>query len=230
MSDVNVFYMCRALDTNWRARTTRFVASYVHHPAGIDHQLTVIFKEFETPDDLTWAKKQFDPLEADEIIDPTIAVGNGSFLIACSFVREPIMCVLASSAEIMQDDWLLKMYNALHLSNVGLVGCCGSDAFIPEWFPGLTYPNPHIRTPTFMIWRTLFQQVAGSFDFSTKKDDCAFEHGPNSMTKQVLALGKEVLVVEKERTVGPPWSGTTYLGNLQNVLVHDRGARSYHDL
>jgi hypothetical protein len=139
--------------------------------------------------------------------------------------------MLASSAEIMHDNWLVKLYDVLNLPNVGLVGCCGSSAFIPYWFPELAYPNLHIRTPTFMIWRSLFQEIAGPFDFSSKQNDCAFEHGPNSMTHQVLAAGKKALVVETERVIEPDaWGDTTYRNNLQNVLIHDRGARDYHDL
>lgn len=230
MSNIGVIYMCRGLDPNWRARATRFIASYRRHPAGIDHQLYVIYKELAVLEDLEWAQEQFALLEPVAIYDPTSIIGNGSFLEACKLVKETAICILASSAEIMHEDWLVNMYDVLSSTHVGLVGCTGSDAFIPYWFPELTNPNPHIRTPAFMIWRTLFQEVAKPFDFLSKKDDCAFEHGPNSMTRQVLAIGEEVLVVEKERVIGPPWIGTTYRNNLDNVLVHDRGARDYHDL
>jgi len=231
MSAIGVIYMARGLDSNWRARVTRFIASYLRHPAGIDHQLYVILKELAEPADWHWTKDQFAPLQPVIIDDPSSSVGNGAFLKACKYVDEPAVCMLASSAEIMHDNWLVKLYDVLNLPNVGLVGCCGSSAFIPYWFPELAYPNLHIRTPTFMIWRSLFQEIAGPFDFSSKQNDCAFEHGPNSMTHQVLAAGKKALVVETERVIEPDaWGDTTYRNNLQNVLIHDRGARDYHDL
>jgi hypothetical protein len=237
VSDIGVVYLARGVDPNWRERITRFIASYRERPAGVDHHFYVIFKEFATPEDLQWAIDQFVTL------DPTIILkyvdfnsyAGGSFLEASSHVVEPLVCFLGSTSEIMHPDWLAKLFAALCRPTVGVVCCTGSYGFITEFNPQLVYPNVHIRNLSFLIERTRYQEAAKQFDWTPKPGhklaDLNFEHGPNSLTRQVMAAGKTVLVVEKDRVIAPhEWGDTTYRGNLQNVLIHDRGARDYHDL
>lgn len=224
MSDIGVVYICRQKDPNWRERSYRFVTSWMINPPGIDHQLYVIFKEFDTGEDLNWAMDLFVPLRPIYILNymDHNSFGGGCFQEACNHVNEPLLCTLVSTSEIMCKDWLWRLKRAYHLlPNPGLVGCTGSrDA------------NMHIRDTAILVDREFYLFVSKQFDFTTSKDDyLEFEHGPNNLTIQALQLGKSIAVVEKDRTLAPhEWGFTTYRGNLENVLVHDRGARDYSDL
>jgi hypothetical protein len=235
MSEIGVCYLARGKDPNWQQRIERFVRSYQAHPAGIDHTLYAIFKEFEE-ESLDHAREILDQIFPVEIIQYVghNAYAGGSFMEACEVIEEPYACFLGSSSEIMHDNWLLKLRTAL-TPEVGVVCCTGSWGFIREFNPGLTYPNYHIRNLSFLMDRQLYFDLASKVDWTEKPGhklaDLNFEHGPNSLTKQLLTMGKKVLVVELDRVREPPeWGDTTYRGNLHNVLVHDRGARDYHDL
>ncbi|HUD11904.1 MAG TPA: hypothetical protein VMS08_05825 [Candidatus Saccharimonadia bacterium] len=236
MSDIGVVYLCRGVDPNWPQRLTRFIASYIAHPAGTGHQLYVIYKEFGL-DNLFWAKDKFLPLMAVNIFEHKDfnSYAGGSFLEAANHVAEPLVCFLGSSSEIMHDNWLAKLHAGLMLPTVGVVCCTGSYGFITEFNPQLTYPNVHIRNLSFLMDRELYKSIAVQVDWTEKPGhklaDLNFEHGPHSLTRQIMAMGKTVLVVENDRVRAPhEWGDTTYRGNLHNVLVLDRGARDYQDL
>jgi hypothetical protein len=237
MTDTAVVYLARGIDPNWQRRMERFVASWLKHTPGIVCTPYVIFKEFVQPDDLQCAIKILEPLDASGIFDYINhnSYAGGSFLEACGHVVEPWVCFLGSSTEIMHDNWLAKMSAAYHQPTVGAVCCTGSYGFITEFNPGLSYPNPHMRNLSFLMERGLYANLAKTVDWSPKPGhklaDLNFEHGPNSLTRQIMAMGKTVLVVENDRVRAPhEWGDTTYRGNLHNVLVHDRGARDYQDL
>ena len=229
---IGVIYLARGKDENWQKRFTRFVESYQRHPAGIEHRVYVIFKDFASDADLCWAIQEFELLNPIHIMDyvKTNSFAGGSFLEAANSITEPLICCLGSSSEIMHDNWLKILYDGyMSRPNVGLTCCTGSYGYIVEFFPKLTYPNPHVRNLSFLISRRLYQKIAGDMPFESKLNDLEFEHGPNSLTRQVLDRAMEVLVVEKNAIRAPhEWGGeggTTYRGNLHNVLVHDRCAR-----
>jgi hypothetical protein len=236
MAHVGVVYLCRGVDPNWQGRLKRFIASYIAHPAGVEHQLYIIWKEF-SPDDLIWAEVQFAKIKTIEILDYNDfnSYAGGSFLEAANHVAEPLVCFLGSSSEIMHDNWLAKLHAGLMLPTVGVVCCTGSYWFITEFNPQLTFPNVHIRNLSFLIDRELYKSLAMQVDWTPKPGhklaDLNFEHGPNSLTRQIMALGKTVLVVENDRVRAPhEWGETTYRGNLHNVLILDRGSRDYQDI
>lgn len=238
VSDIGIIYITRGVDPNWQRRLLRFAASYLNHPPGVECQLYITFKEF-TEGDLVWAREQLAPLEHIAILDYNgfNSFAEGCFAEAVGHITEPLLCTFMATTEIMHDNWLAKLYAVFSRPDVGLVGCTGSLWFITQFFPQLTYPNPHVRDNGIIIERGRYQEIINQFDFKTlhpcgKPMGCfEFEHGPNSMTRQVMAAGKGIYIVEKERILAPhEWPETTYRGNLHNVLVHDRGARDFQDL
>lgn len=224
MSEIGVVYIARGKDPNWRQRFTRFVESWERHPPGIYCHLYVIYKEFESIDDLTWSITLFKRLQVSHIFDYIAhnSWGGGCFQEACRHVREPLLCTLVSTTEIMQRDWLHRLYAAYSLPHTGLVGCTGSHV-----------GNPHIRDTAILINKEWYRKIIRRFDFTTSKDGYLdFEHGPENLTLTVLGSGCDVWVVESDKILAPhQWPRpTTYQGNLHNVLVHDRGARDFNDL
>ena len=219
-ADIGAVYIARGLDPNHQTRVMRFIVSYLRHPAGIDHQLYILYKHFASPEELAWARQQFAMLDAIEILDylDRISFGVG---MAAVHVKEPILCPLNGTTEIMHDNWLMKLYTAFTLPGVGLVGCCGSS----------DNSTLHVRDTAILVDRKRYLEIAVPFDWTTKKGWLDFENGPNNLTQQILRDGKKIFVVEADRIRAPEeWPVTTYRGNLHNVLVHDRGARDWHDL
>ena len=223
MSEIGVVYIARGKDPNWQQRFIRFIDSWVKHTPGIACQLYIIFKEFETGTDLAWAMDEFSILEPIYLLNYTghNSFGGGTFREACNHINEPLLCTLVSASEIMHPHWLKKLYDAYNQPNIGLVGCTGSRV-----------SHIHIRDTAILINQEFYLRVSNQFDLmSSKEAYLDFEHGPNNLTIQVLNTGKAICVVEANGIRHPQdWPETTYRGNLENVLVHDRGARDYHDL
>jgi hypothetical protein len=234
---IGVVYLCRYPDPNFKARLTRFVRSWQEHPPGIDCQLYVIYKEFPNQQTIADALFELMPLHPIHILNYNDynSYAGGSFMEACNHVGEQLVCFLGSTSEIMHDNWLARLYVGFNQPTVGAVCCTGSYWFITEFNPQLSFPNPHIRNLSFLMERDLYQELAKQVDWTPKPGhkiaDLNFEHGPDSLTRKIMAMGKTVLVVEKDRIRAPhEWGETTYRGNLHNVLVHDKGARDHQDL
>lgn len=231
---IGVIYIARGADPNWYQRIRRFAESWQRHPPGIECQLYVNYKEFDPPQEIHEARFLLRPLNPVEIFDYIgfNSYGGGCFLEACAHVKENVVNTLVSTQEVMHDNWLAKMYGALQLPTVGMVGATGSYYFITQFFPMLTFPNIHLRDGSIMIEKQRYIDIAKQFDFKTDKMGyLAFEHGPNSLSRQVMAQGKTLLCVENDRIRAPhEWGPTTYHGNLHNVLLIDRGARDHQDI
>lgn len=226
MTDIGVVYIARGKDPNWRRRFERFVDSWLAHPPGVACHLYITYKEFESIVDLNWAIDQFQRLHPVTHIFDFIghnSWGGGCFQEAIiRYVGEPLVCTLVSTTEIMHDEWLASLWAAYRIPNTTLVGCTGSRV-----------GNIHIRDTAILIRRNVYLDVSRQFDFTVSKDGYLdFEHGPNNLTIQAMNWGERVWVVERYRILAPEaWgSPTTYQGNLENVLVHDRGARDFNDL
>ena len=208
---------------DWHARFPRFIKSYLQHPAGVDHKLYIFYKDFTIPSDLALAREQFAVLgNRVELLNHL----NSKTTAGCPDVRddvkESILCPLNSSSEIMHDNWLARLYGVFNKPGVGLVGCTGSRDV-----------NLHIRDTAFLVDREVYFAIASRFDWEdpSRRGPLEFEHGPTNLTQQTMLAGLEVFVVEVNRVIAPnEWPHpTTYIGNQQNVLVLDRGAREYKD-
>ncbi len=228
MSEIGVVYTARGSNVgsgppDWKARFPRFVNSYLGHPAGIDHTLYIFYKEFASKPELAWAREQFAKLgNRVEILNHLDSKTTAGCTDVCGDVLEVLICPLNSSSEIWHDGWLKRLYDVIMRKDTQLVGCTGSNV-----------ATQHIRDTAFLSSRLRYAEIARQFDWLAPDRSGAleFEHGPNNFTQQILRAGEKVYVVEKDRVLEPPeWpSPTTYQGNLNNVLVHDRGARDYKD-
>ena len=140
--------------------------------------------------------------------------------------------MLNSSSEILSPHWLYKLAANLSIPDVGMVGATASYeslAFLNRAFP--KFPNIHIRTNAFMIARALFCNLTKGVAIADKMDAHLLESGPDSLSQQVLSMGKEILVVGRNgRGYSPPlWptSGTFRLGNQENLLISDNRTRQF---
>ncbi len=92
------------------------------------------------------------------------------------------------------------------------------------------FPNHHLRTNAFLLSREIALRVRVG-PMRKKFDAYVFESGTRGLTRQVLAMGKPVLVVGRDGKAYAmsDWhlSNTFWRGNQENLLVADNQTRKY---
>lgn len=238
-----------------------FVESYHRHPAGVEHGLLVVYKGFgESRDE---HRQLLAGLSHREIDVPDRGYDVGSYREASRALESPYVCFLNSASEILSPNWLRMLFDHATRSEVGAAGATGSwesfltnyeqssrpprDAFVLErwtryvkrWLKLRRYradffpaPNPHLRTNAFVIERTRWLSLAPG-RLASKEDLWRFESGKQSMTRQLLAQGLEVMVVGRDGVAYPktqwPASSTFRGGDQRNLLVADNRTRQYDE-
>jgi hypothetical protein len=92
------------------------------------------------------------------------------------------------------------------------------------------YPNPHIRTNAFMIERNRLLSLTIS-SLVTKRSAYRFEHGRQSLTKQILTQGLRPVVVDRIGNVYDilQWklSSTFWIDEQENLIIADNRTLDY---
>jgi hypothetical protein len=92
------------------------------------------------------------------------------------------------------------------------------------------FPNPHIRTNGFMISHHTLTRVQLPV-IRDKPDAYRFESGRRGLTRQVLGLGLDALVVDRDGVTYEParWaeSHTLWQGDQERLMMADNQTRSY---
>lgn len=95
-----------------------------------------------------------------------------------------------------------------------------------------TFPNYHIRSNAFMIRSDTIKKIACR-KIRNKMDAYKCESGKRSITRQIMELGKTVLVIGKDGRAyeKDDWwkSNTFWRGGQENLLISDNQTRSYAD-
>ncbi len=249
MTEICVVHLVRAI--NGIEPLRHFLESYDKHPAGVDHDLVFIFKGFS-------GKKL--PLQYHQLLKQyryySLFIRDYGFDIraymvaAKTFKRKyKYFLFLNSFSEILDNNWLFKMYHQISKNDVGLVGATGSYQSIYTDFLGLLtngnissrlewayvnfilkikfrlwydpFPNHHIRTNAFMVSGDILHKIKWRF-IKNKTDAWRFESGKSSLTKQIMRTGKKVIVVGKDG-IGyekEDWhKSNTFWQNSQNNLL-----------
>jgi hypothetical protein len=126
MRDVGVIYLYRFAEGEEPVR--RFLETYRHHPAGIDHDLYVVFKGFPTEESLADARRLFADVPISPVQIDDFGFDLGSYVKAARVARNRRLIFLNTFSEILADNWLLFFDRALSRSGVGIVGATGSWA------------------------------------------------------------------------------------------------------
>lgn len=124
MAQIGVVYLCRFAEGDRPVR--RFLDSYRACPAGLDHDLYVIFKGFTNAEALTVAQALFGGLSIYSIELEDKGYDIGSYFAAARLVANRRLIFFNTFAELLVDGWLKKFDDALSLPGVGLVGATGS--------------------------------------------------------------------------------------------------------
>jgi hypothetical protein len=234
-SRVAVCYLARGAEPGWEDAIGRFIASLRRHAAGCDFNLYVIFKGFSSAAERARAVSLFAPMQHKVIFSGDESFDIGAYAEAATQIAERKVCFLNTNAEILCEDWLLKLVNNLEQPGAGLVGATGSYESLRDLDPRFpSFPNIHIRSNAFMIDRDVFSAMARQFTFTDKLDAFLFESGPNSMTRQVQSRGLEALVVGRNgqgySSGSWPRSDTFRQNRQTNLLIGDNQTRHFDAL
>lgn len=235
VATIAVAFLARGADVGWRSLCERFLGSYRRCRPGADHSLYVIFKGFSDASALDEAKNLFSSVRHTPVFLRDDSFDIGAYIEWANQIDEEVICVFNTTSEILAEDWLRKLAVNLTLPNVGLAGATASYESLNELnkaFP--VFPNVHIRSNAFIISRKLFCRVTKGLVIANKIDAYHFECGLQSMTRQVVAMGREVLLVGRNgRGYSPKWwpkSDTFRQGTQSNLLVADNLTRHFNAL
>jgi hypothetical protein len=104
----------------------KFLDSYLEHPAGVPHDLVLIFKGFRGDRDI----REYDEL-LKEIPHKRLFTGDYGFDVAPYFLAVKLLdyryfCFLNSFSRILSEGWLARLRHWVGMDGVGLVGATGS--------------------------------------------------------------------------------------------------------
>lgn len=233
----------------------RFLASYRRYPAGIGHDLVIIFKGF--PEDRV-PEPYGEALRGIDYIPYFVDLPGFDivpyFKTARHFPHD-YFCFLNSYSVILDRDWLKKI--AFHAvgHNVGITGATGSYQSLSsgsiltrlkgyplwkkvleipwKWYLGFffdPFPNYHVRTNAFMMSRSVMLRIRCP-RIRTKMDAYRFESGKDGLTRQILRMGLDVLIVGRDGAAYrvEDWcrSDILFQGEQENLLVADNQTIQY---
>jgi hypothetical protein len=124
VADIGVVYLCRFAEGE--GPVCRFLQSYENHPAGIDHDLHVLFKGFPGPSSLASMRALFGDLTINPILLADVDYDIGSYIAAAGSISNRRVIFLNTFSQILTKDWLRYFDLALNHSAVGVVGATGS--------------------------------------------------------------------------------------------------------
>jgi hypothetical protein len=231
MAGIALFYLARGADADHLSSMSRFVKAYRNRPAGVAHELVVIFKGFASKSALDEAKAALAGIAFREVHTQDGSFDLGAYADAVLQVESERAAFLNTSSAPIADEWLLKLNQALNLPGLGLAGASGS---FEEGVGGQAFPNIHVRTNAFMMRTPLARRILGRQTIRSKRDAHIAEHGTSGLTRQVVSYGLAAVIVGANgRAYAPEWwsgSRTFRQGDQANLLVADNQTRAWEAL
>ncbi|MGA2653317.1 MAG: hypothetical protein ABSF28_22570 [Terracidiphilus sp.] len=234
----------------------QFAESYLRFPAGVSHKLTLIVSGNMAPTQIAELVSLFEGSPVSIIHVNDIDFDIGKYRVALQKSNSELCCIFNSHCVIRASRWLAKFTQCACDPRVGLVGATASYeslyseavARLAKRKPGLgmlwrggipgvvrnwgfpAFPNPHIRTSSFMIRRDVFQRVRWPRNPSNM-GRYLFESGRWSLTRQVMKMGLDAVIVgyDGRRFGVSEWSssGTFRQNEQHNLLVADNRTNDY---
>jgi hypothetical protein len=232
----------------------RFLESYIRYPAGVQHELVLLFKGFGSEREAAPYVELVDGLTAEAMFVDDDGFDLTAYGTAAKRLDRSSYCFLNSFSVILASDWLAPLTRWAGESGTGLVGASGTfeshlqgaarggDATqsllwlrrrvavrkLRAHFP--PFPNPHLRSNAFMADRGLLLEMG--MERAVDKDVAhILESGWQSITRQVLSMGLSVLVVGRDGHAYEPedWptSRTFRSGEQENLLIGDNRSEEY---
>jgi len=147
LPDVGVLYLYRFAEDEILVRN--FLDSYREHPAGLEHDLHVIFKGFPDQSTLTSARALFENLPVNPIVLDDSGFDIGSYIAAAKAVSNRRLLFFKASNRILAPNWLYHFDRALSLPRAGVVGATGSwEAYASDMEGALVSALRRVRRRT----------------------------------------------------------------------------------
>lgn len=223
MSDICVVHLVRK--KNGIEPFRNFLESYLNHPAGVEHELLILFKGFSGKADIGPFEKLLKNVPHTFLILSDYGFDLRPYFVAAEKSDCRYLCFLNSFSLIQADGWLLNLYRHITKPGVGLVGATGSwgsmcpgrlsiKKTLPLWKKLLRplvwrairgyfllyfepFPNCHIRTNGFMVSRDTMLKIRRG-PLLTKMHAYRLESGKNSITRQIESMGLKTIVVGRD--------------------------------
>lgn len=254
-SGIATVYLARA--GNGLAPFQNFLQSYAHFPGGMPNDLVIVFKGFKTEREAAAYSQAAAPFAPKTLFMRDFGFDLRAYELAARQFDHPLFCFFNSFSEILDRDWLAKMYAFIRRPEVGVVGATGSHESMyanalrdhdqrrnaAPWARMQSalrvqlcrhffdpFPNPHLRTNAFLVARELMLQVWPRLVL-TKRGAYLFENGKHGFAKRIMRRGLKVLVVGRDGRAfeKEDWarSQTFRAGEQKNLLVADNQTRQY---
>ena len=120
----------------------QFMTSYERHDAGSEHELVLLYKGFESPDELTPYRRRADGHAVHEIHVDDAGVDLGAYLETARQLPHRRICPMNSWSRVLVTGWLERLERALDLPRAGIAGASGSWAsHRSAWLSRFHLPN-----------------------------------------------------------------------------------------
>ena len=253
-SDICVVHLVRAC--NGIEPLKIFLTSYKDHPAGLKHEIFYILKGFRENEITFEMESLLNQYNHRRMSIPDDGYDIDSYIAAAHVLKNKYLCFFNSFSEILDDNWLEKLYMHLSSEGCGMVSATGSweslytDSLssgrkLPLYYwvrriltlgikrNFLPFPNPHLRTNGFCIGRDLFLDVTQGYTIKNKNDTFFVESGRDGISRRIALRGLDLIVVGRDgRGFFPdewPLSKTFRQGEQENLLVADNQTRMFID-
>jgi hypothetical protein len=197
LADIGVVYLYRFAEGELPVRT--FVDTYRAHPAGVDHDLHVIFKGFADRRSLASARALFASLPINPIELEDTGYDIGSYLAAAKVVSNRRLIFFNTFTELLADDWLIKFDKALSLPGVGVVGATGSWQSLSSYYEVILHRGWHqIRRPLDYLRKHPpgRQQTTDVRDIAGNEEDSAMQKiGEIDEHSDIVRIGRALYLL-----------------------------------
>jgi hypothetical protein len=231
-----------------------FLDSYRSRPAGVEHDLVILFNGFDGARDMAAHRALLEGVDHRELTLGAPVQDLAAYAQAAQRLEHRQLFFANSHTRVLAGDWLAPLARWAGRPDVGLVGATGTFESHLEgaarggeptqsllWlrrklavrklrsrFP--SFPNPHLRSNAFMGDRELLLELG--LGRALDKDAAhRLESGWHNITRQVLAMGRSVLVVGRDGHAYEPqqWpaSRTFRSGEQENLLIADNRTEEY---
>ena len=255
VSEVCVVHLVRK--KNGLVPFRNFLESYLKNPAGIKHDLLILYKGFNRKASISPYEELLKDIPHSFLRVADFGFDLRSYFVAAKKHDSKYFCFLNSFSIILDEGWLLKLYRHISQPGVGMVGATGSwesigpscvrriqnptykqlvsflfhrslEIYFRLYFD--RFPNYHLRTNGFMISRDILVRIHRGV-MVRKMHAHRLESGINSITKQVERMGLKALVVGKDGKgyERQEWdvSNTFRVEGQNNLLISDNQTRAY---
>jgi len=252
LSNKIVCYLFTAFDK--REKLISFIRHYRKNKPGLNHKLVICYKLLDTKE-IIKTRKYLKNINYIEFIDP-IKKNDwdfGSYKRVSKLFYDKEILFLNSHSYPICKDWLKKLFlfkkkdtviapTASYESLVDSIKLKNKFHKIIRYLVRKyrfkinfdEFPNPHIRTSSFLINSKLFYNFIKSKPLRNKEDTLKIESGKNSLTKNLKNKGIKIYVVNSDgkKFDEKNWkfSETYCFLNQNKSIISDKHSRKYLNL